>query len=122
MSVLVNIILASANMCKDLAELKKQVWETTYRGIYPDNKFDNFSIESECEKFLNIINNLNTNLYVAKVENKLIGYMAIGKSPRRQNSDTDEIVLLYILKDYQGIGVGKKFFNIAKEKLKKERR
>lgn len=116
--MLVDIIPASDKMCEELASVKRQVWETTYRGIYPNDKFDNFNIENEYKKFLHMINSNTVELFVAKLNNKIIGYMAIGKSTRRLNAENDEIVLLYILKEFQGLGIGKLLFNFAKEKLK----
>ena len=120
MGIQVDIIQANDDMCNELAKIKRQVWESTYRGIYPESKFNNFNIENETEKFLNMINNPDIQMFVAIIEDRIIGYMAIGKSPRRPNEEREEIVLLYVLKDYQGMGVGKQFFNIATEKLKKD--
>jgi len=64
------ILITQANieMCKELAEIKKQVWETTYRGIYPDFKFDNFNIDIETEKFKTMINNPNINFLLPKLK------------------------------------------------------
>lgn len=28
--------------CFNLSLLKREIWETTYRGIYPDEKIDNY--------------------------------------------------------------------------------
>ena len=30
--------------CHDLSILKREIWETTYRGIYPNGKLDNYEI------------------------------------------------------------------------------
>jgi len=115
----IDILQARADMCKELAKIKRQVWESTYRGIYPESKFNNFSLENETEKFLNMINNPDIQMFVAKIEDQIIGYMAIGKSPRRHNLEREEVVLLYVLKDFQGMGIGRQLFDVAKEKLKK---
>ena len=32
------IRIATDEDCRSLATLKRRVWETTYRGIYPDEK------------------------------------------------------------------------------------
>jgi len=115
---MVDIIPAKIEMCDELAKIKKQVWETTYRGIYPESKLNNFNIKKESKKFSDLIQSNILSLYAAIINNKLIGYMAYGKSPRRPNSKSNEIVLLYILKDFQGQGIGRQLFNFAKEKLK----
>jgi len=48
-------------------------------------------------------------------------FLTLGKSPRRQNSDETEIVLLYLLKEYQRLGIGKILFNFAKDIFKKSK-
>ena len=37
------IRLATKEDCEGLAKLKRIVWESTYRGIYPDFKLDNYN-------------------------------------------------------------------------------
>lgn len=114
----VKIVEACEDMCKELSIVKRQVWETTYRGIYPDKKLDNYSYAENEEKFKSYINSNNIELYVVMSENKIIGYTAVGKSPYSPGSNDIEIVLLYILKEFQGMGIGKKIFNFAKDKIK----
>ena len=114
----VPIQIADFDMCREIAEVKRQVWETTYRGIYPEGKLDNFSIGKEAEKFRGIVNSADTNLYVAIVEDKIVGYMAYGKNPRYPDADCDEIVLLSVLKEWQARGIGRALFEFAKNQLK----
>jgi len=114
----INIIKAKEDMCKELSLLKRQVWETTYRGIYPDEKLDNYDYIKQEESFKSYINSKTLTLYVVMHDNKIIGYTAIGNSPHRPDSSQMEIVMLYILKEYQGLGIGKKVFNFAKELIK----
>ena len=113
-----DIIPAHKDMCKELANIKKQVWQTTYKGIYPNEKVNDFNIDEQTKKFLDILTSSSIKLYVVKYNNRIIGYTAIGKSPRRQNADFYELVLLYVLKEFQGKGIGKSLFNFAKEKLR----
>ncbi len=120
MDMAVDIVLAEIDMCRDIALVKKQVWETTYRGIYPDCKFDNFSLEKESEKFAQLIDSADTHLYVAQVDGNIVGYMAYGKNPRFPQSSDNELVLLNVLKEYQGKGIGKMMFNFAKDSLKEK--
>ena len=61
------IRLAVLSDARRLAEVKIACWETTYRGIYPDSKFDNYDIDKNIEKFENIINNEYIDLYVVVV-------------------------------------------------------
>ena len=113
------IRLANKNDCVELSRLKHKVWETTYRGIYPNDKIDNFDYEKNTEKFIRIIDNPEIELYVVEYEGKIIGYMDFGIPVRPFKDYKQEIGLLYILKEYQGKGIGKHLFNIAYENIKK---
>ena len=112
------IRLATEKDCDELSRLKQQVWNETYRGIYSDEKIDNFDYKKNSEKFLNIINNNDIYLYVVEGNGRLVGYMDYGTPYRTYKKFKQEIGLLYLLKDYQGKGIGKELFNIASKKIK----
>ena len=112
------IRLANENDCDDLSRLKHQVWTETYRGIYSDEKLDNYDYQKNSDKFLNTINNQGVDLYVVEDNNKLVGYMSCGTPYRPYKEFKQEIRLLYLLKDYQRKGIGEELFNIAVNKIK----
>ena len=114
---MISIEKAKIGECREIASVKRQVWESAYRGIYPDAKIDGFDIEKETEKFCALVSNPQIDLYVAKAEDKIVGYMAYGKNPRCPDADCDEIVLLSVLKEWQGQGIGKALFEFAKNQL-----
>jgi ribosomal protein S18 acetylase RimI-like enzyme len=120
MEINVSIVKATDDMCRDIALVKRQVWETTYRGIYPDGKIDGFDVEREAEKFARLVDDDEINLYVAMVDGNIVGYMAYGKNPRFPQSNDNELVLLNVLKECQGKGIGKMMFNFAKDRLKEK--
>ncbi len=107
-----------------LSEVKKEIWETTYRGIYSDEKINNYDYVKNKEKFQDIINNMDMNLYVVvdptlKSYNNIIGYIEYGKPMRGFREYTYEIGLFYIKKEYQNNGLGRRLFNMAVEHMKK---
>ena len=112
-----SIVKATKDMCPELARVKFETWKTTYGYIYDESKFANFDFNLQAQKFENVINSKDYELFVAIHNNKIIGYMCIGKSPYRPNGKP-EIYLLYVLKEFQGFGVGRAFFNLGKETLK----
>lgn len=114
-----NIRLANKNDCLELSKLKQKVWQETDRGIYPNEKIDDFDYENNKEKFIKIIENPDIQLYVVEDEAKIIGYMDFGIPIRPFKDYKQEIGLLYILKEYQGKGIGKRLFNMAYENIKK---
>lgn len=112
------IRLATKDDVSELSKLKHDVWETTYRGIYSDSKIDNYDYKKNEDKFLGYINNPDVNIYVACDNDKIIGYMECGMPKRPFEDYEQEIGLLYILKEYQGQGVGKELFNLAYNEIK----
>ena len=113
------IRMARENDCNELSELKYKVWQTTYRGIYPDYKFYNFDYEKNANSFKRIVNNPEIQLFVVEDKGKIIGYMDFGAPFRPFKDYKQEIGLLYVLKEYQGKGIGRKLFNLAYESIKK---
>lgn len=104
----------------ELSILKGQVWNTTYKGIYPDEKLTGYDVAKNEIIFQNIVNNPDIELYVALDRNKLVGLMTCGKPYRPFMDFQQEIGLLYILKDYQRQGIGKVFFEIARKQVKEK--
>ncbi len=107
------IHIATYSDCKKLAVLKREVWETTYRGIYPDNKINYYNFVRNEKKFKNIIANPDQQLYVAIYNQELIGYVEFGKPIRPFRDYTQEIGLLYLKKEYQRHGIGRELFHLA---------
>ena len=105
------IRLATLDDARRLAEVKLACWETTYRGIYPDSKLDNYDIDKNEEKFKNIINNEFVDLYVVVIDDDIVGYMSCGEPMRPYADYEQEIGLLYILKEYRRKGIGFQLFD-----------
>lgn len=76
------IRLATEGDCSELSRLKHEVWDTTYRGIYPDEKIDNFDYDKNKNTFIKIVNNPEIELYVVECNGKIVGYMDYG-TPHR---------------------------------------
>jgi ribosomal protein S18 acetylase RimI-like enzyme len=104
----------------ELSKLKLKVWKQVYSDIYPKEKFDNYDIEINKDKFITIMNNPNIRLLVVEVDNKLIGYMSYGEPYRKYKDFKQEIGLLYLDQDYPKVGLGTKLFNIAYEDIMKK--
>lgn len=114
----ISIRLANYSDCYTLSLLKKEIWETTYRGIYPNEKIDNYNyIENEI-KFKNFIDNPQQYLYVVLDNDKIIGYFEFGVPFRSFQNYKQEIGLLYIKKEYQRTGIGKILFYFAFNNIK----
>lgn len=115
-----NIRIATNEDCRSLAILKRRVWETTYRGIYPDEKLDKYDIDLNENKFKDMIKQQSQKLIVVLNDSEIIGYMSYGKILRGFDEHTHDIGLLYLEKEYQGKGIGLDLFQFAKNELKNQ--
>ncbi len=110
---------AVAMDCYDLAVLKGKVWNTTYQGIYPQEKLTGYDVEKNKRIFELIVENPEISLYVAVDGEKIVGLMTCGKPYRPFRNYGQEIGVLYILKEYQRQGIGRAFFRIARSLVAK---
>ena len=103
----VNFILATENDVMTIIELRKQVWTTTYRGIYPDNMIDDFDYTWHRDKELQRIRNPQYVICLIKKDNTKIGYLTIRK--------TNQVIFqsLYIVEEYQHQGIGRQAFGFV---------
>lgn len=105
--------------CYELAVLKGKVWNTTYQGIYSQEKLTGYDVEKNKGIFESIVENPEISLYVATDGEEIVGFMTCGKPYKSFREYGQEIGLLYILKEYQRQGIGRVFFGIAKESVAK---
>ena len=115
------VIIRNAKMdeCRELARIKGEVWNTTYRGIYADTALDNYDVEKNNRIFQQIFNNPGIELFLAEVSGKIVGLMTCGNMFQPVEGFNQEIGLLYVLKEYQRMGIGRRFLETAKEIVKR---
>lgn len=101
--------------CYELSVLKGKVWNTTYQGIYSQEKLTGYDVEKNKRIFESIVENQEISLYVATDEERIVGFMTCGKPYKPFREYGQEIGLLYILKEYQRQGIGREFFRIARK-------
>ena len=70
---------ATAEDCYSIAELKGIVWNTTYKGIYPDEKLTGYDVRKNEQILQNIVNNPDIEIYVVTDNDRIIGFMTCGK-------------------------------------------
>ena len=99
---------ATAADALTIVGLRRRIWDTTYRGIYPDSMIDDFDWAWHKEKELSRIHLPAYSVYLIRKDGRDIGYLTMHKA--------DEIVLqsLYILSEYQRQGIGRAAFDFIK--------
>ena len=111
------IRLARAEDAQALARVKRRAWESSYRGIYPDEKLDNYDYDRQAAGFAERAAKPNAQLFVAEYDCVPVGYMCLEKIERSALGLNHEISLLYLLKEYQGRGFGREMFETGRKEL-----
>ena len=97
-------------------------WDETYRGYMPDeylddriNNFDTHSLRTKnyLEKLFN--DGILDTYLVCEVDGVIVGICQYSKSKNEKYLDSGLLGALYVLKKYQGYGIGKKLFEMAVE-------
>lgn len=106
---------------KDFVYINTFTWLTTYRGMLPDVILDSLTDKME-EKECKFAKQLaeNNNLWIAEKDGEICGALTYGSAREDEYESWGEIYSIYILKNYQNIGIGKQLFlagvNALKEK------
>ncbi len=95
--------------------LRRVVWSTTYRNIYPDEVIDHYDYPGHIQRDIDRINNKNYHVYLIQEDDIPIGYFYFEHDSRLH------IQSLYVLKEYQKRGIGKKVFTFIRQYCKENR-
>lgn len=103
---------ASAEAAALLAETRPKVWATTYRGIYTDEKIDNYDLAFYTERDRRWLEDPKQDFYLAMEGERCVGYFYYG--PPHGGAYRDFALCLnalYFLREYRGRGLGRRVFN-----------
>ncbi len=89
-------------------------WNETYTGLIDQNYLDTRTLD----KCVALARKYPQNTYVAEVDGKIVGFSCYVESRDENLEDTGEIMAVYILKDYFGLGIGKKLMEACYNELK----
>ena len=109
---------AKVEDAKGIAKVHVDSWRTTYKGIVPDTFLESLSYEKReliWEKGIT-----ENHVYIAEDENgQVIGFSTGGKERTgKYEAYTGELYAIYLLKEYQGQGIGRLLFQAVVEDLK----
>lgn len=108
---------AKKNDAKEIAIMKKKVWDTTYTGIYSQERLDNYDCEKNEKLFINFIESSTHALYVAEYDKKIVGFIILGFPQHPYGDYIYEISQLYILREHQRKGIGKRLWAVATTRI-----
>jgi len=111
-----------------IARVHVDAWNTSYRGIIPDDVIDARTYESRCSLWKNVLtkfDSISPLIYLVAEETKnhaIIGFIASNYPNDQQHLSygflDSFIQAIYVLKEYQHIGVGKQLLTNMIQSLK----
>ena len=92
-----------------LSELRRRVWLTTYRGIYPDDMLDQFDYAFHDARNRAWIASARHEVFFIALDGENIGYLILVKGNPLQ------VQSLYLLEAYRGRGYGREAMAFIRE-------
>jgi GNAT superfamily N-acetyltransferase len=95
-------------------------WKTTYEGLVPDPFVRGMTLEAATRIFTDSLkpNRFSYFLHVAETpEGRIVGFCDGGKERSHPEQGIGELYAIYLLKDFQGQGTGRKLFNASIQSL-----
>jgi len=120
----INIRIAKEDELEEIIRVNRLSWKTTYKGIIEQKFLDDLPLTMSKEKLTEIkteIKNNKRKYIVALYNKKIIGMLLYLGANYEENNNVARIQAIYILEEYQKQGIGKKMFDFAKEKMRKEK-
>ena len=106
----IDFIPAKTSDAAIISRLRQRIWDTTYRGIYPDEVIDDFDYDWHQSRDLKKISDPSFTVYLIRSGDKDIGYFIF------QNAGSGVwLQSLYELQEYQHRGIGKQAFSILND-------
>ncbi len=92
-----------------IASTRQKVWDATYRGIYPDEMIDQFSLDWHAARDEKRIADKDVQSYLVLDGDSCVGYYVFGDVT---HSGEFWLMSLYLLPQYQGRGLGKRIMQV----------
>lgn len=97
----------------DIAKINISSWKTTYADIIDSSFLNSLSMNETVDRWSKHFNNDQEKIFVAEVNGRVVGYVRLDI-----RSDKNYLGAIYLLKQYQGEGLGKKLLLRGLECLK----
>ena len=99
-----------------LAQTRRIVWEENFRGIYPDEKLDQYNVSAYALRDALRIADPRQQYYLYMVGEECVGYLSFGPYNYGSYKDFDLCLNhLYLRNGYKGLGLGKQAFNLLRQ-------
>ncbi len=98
-----------------LTELRKKMWETAYRGIYPDSMIDNYDTELHLIKDTHDLGDKGKRFFFVVQDGEIVGYFCFGAPSYAPYKDYSLCLnALYLLPTARGKGIGRQIMGYVR--------
>lgn len=106
-----------------IARVHVKTWRSTYKGIVSDEVLDGLSHDERQAMWSAALTTRRSDNHIYVIERdggEVIGFAAAGLERQERTGKVGEIYAIYLLKEHQGKGWGKRLFSEAVNRLKIE--
>ena len=91
-----------------IAKVSVDSWRTTYKGIIPDDFLNKLSYEQRTASWqANIVRDDNYVIVAENSDGQIVGFADAWKRETNVVENACDLTSIYLLKEYQGLGIGK---------------
>lgn len=103
---------ANQSDASGIARVQVNAWQTTYKGIVPNNYLASYTDEKRAERWGQILvcqeNQENNFTFVAETrDEQIVGFASGGEIEESIEGFAGELIAIYLLENYQRRGIGK---------------
>lgn len=110
---------ANVTDAEGIARVHVDCWRTTYKDIVPKEFLNKLSYENRTQLWIQNISNETNYVFVAERDGKIVGFTDGGKEKSGEYPGyMADITTLYILEEFQGLGMGRQLLQQVFLKLK----
>jgi ribosomal protein S18 acetylase RimI-like enzyme len=111
---------ATIDDAADIARVHVAAWRTTYAGIVPDAYLDALNVDDRAQRWREGIASRNAGVLVAEDAAAVVGFAAGGKLREPIGDYDGELYAIYILRERQGQGIGRRLTQSVADVLRSE--
>lgn len=102
-----------------LANVHVLSWQAAYKKIIPDEYLSRLSIEKTAERFAKdfVTYKGKTYYYCAEIDGEIVGNLTVSKCRDDDKPDAGEIIGIYLIPEYWGMGYGQEIMEFGIKKL-----
>lgn len=118
-----SVRLATPADAMDIAYIHVDTWQTAYRGMIPDSYLDNISLAQRGNWWLSVLTDPNNHTFIFVADSDTgqpVGFVEGGPQRNTNIPYKGELYAIYVLKHYQGQGLGRDLFKATVRELHKQ--